>query len=165
MNIFYVTLFCIFIFSNANSTEKPKNNAIDSSTIKLDYYKYNSNKFTKDSVVALVSRAYEFGQGNDKFCSPEVSLTNLGGIGIRIVVISIYFKKNSTTVGSTITRMSIDPYDSTTRGFYQLNSRNCDDITGEARVDVCILRNGKDCSSDVIFADSGKIPLQRILNN
>lgn len=149
----------------ANSTENKKINTNESNSVKSEASNNIRDKMDKESVVVLISRAYEFGQGNDKFCSPEVSVTNLGGVGVRMVAISIFFKKNNKTIGSTITRMSIDPRDTTTRGYYQLQSKNCDDITGFGRVDVCILRNGKDCSENSIFADSGKIPLTKIKNN
>ena len=149
----------------ANSTENKKINTNESNSVKSEASNNIRDKMDKESVVVLISRAYEFGQGNDKFCSPEVSVTNLGGVGVRMVAISIFFKKNNKTIGSTITRMSIDPRDTTTRGYYQLQSKNCDDITGVGRVDVCILRNGKDCSENSIIADSGKIPLTKIKNN
>lgn len=155
-------LTCFLILPDANSTEKPKNKTIYSNNINSESNTDNSKTIiNKDSIIVLIPRAYEFGQGNEKFCSPEISVTNLGSVGVRIIAVSIYFKKNGITIGSTISRISIDPNDTTTRGYYQLNTKNCDDITGQARVEVCFLRNGKDCSTDVIFADSGKITLQK----
>jgi hypothetical protein len=159
---FIASLFFSCIFTVANSTEKPINNIIDSTVKKSESLNNNNDRMNKESIVILISRAYEFGQGNDKFCSPEISATNLGGIGVRIIAVSIFFRKNNKNIGSAITRMSIDPRDTTTRGYYQLQSKNCDEITGVGRIDVCILRNGKDCSEDAFFADSGKIPLERI---
>jgi len=159
-------IICFCIFFEANGTEKnQRNNAAISAAIKQDFTDYFSTQMDKDSIVALVSRAYEFGQGAEKFCSPEVSISNLGGVGVRMISVSIFYKKNNSHIGSSISRMSIDPRDTTTRGYYQLETKSCNGITGFARVDVCVLRSGKDCSGDVVFADSGKIPLQLIKND
>jgi hypothetical protein len=159
-------LFCFCILFGANATEKKQNIATNSSAaIKQDFVDYFTAKMDRDTIVALVSRAYEFGQGAEKFCSPEVSISNLGSVGVRMISVSIFYKKNNSHIGSSISRMSIDPRDTTTRGYYQLETKSCNGITGLARVDVCVLRSGKDCSGDVVFADSGKIPLQIIKND
>jgi hypothetical protein len=159
-----ILLYLSVIFA-ANSTEKQNDNKFKSYEKSLSSLESSFDKMDSQSIIILISRAYVFGQGNDRFCSPEISVTNLGNVGVRIIAVAIYFRKNNKNIGSSITRMSIDPRDTTTRGYYQLNTINCDDIIGVGRVDVCILRNGKDCEQNAIFADTGKIPLHKFEKN
>ena len=160
-----VIILYIFVIFAANSAEKQNDNKFKSYEKSLKSFESSFDKMDSQSILILISRAYVFGQGNDRFCSPEISVTNLGNVGVRIIAVAIYFRKNNQDIGSSITRLSIDPRDTTTRGYYQLKSINCDDIIGVGRVDVCILRNGKDCHANAVFADTGKIPLHKFEKN
>lgn len=158
-----IIIFLLYfsISFGASSAEKQNKNSIDKYENSLGSLESSFDKMDNQSILISISRAYVFGQGNDRFCSPEISVTNLGNVGIRIIAVAIYFRKNKKNIGSSIARMNIDPRDTLTNGFYQLKSMNCDDIIGIGRVDVCYLRDGKDCEENAIFADTGKIPLHK----
>jgi len=119
--------------------------------------------FPRDAIVAVIARAYEFGTGRDRFCSPEIAMFNLNNKGVRVVVFAAaYFRTIdgiTRHVGQTHGRFSIEPNGITTRGFFQLDTDDCDGIKAYAKITVCLMRDGSDCTGKVRFSDSGKIPL------
>jgi hypothetical protein len=162
MKIIITILLYFSVICGANSAEKQNKNGFQEYEASLGSLESSFDRMTNQSILISISRAYVFGQGNDRFCSPEITVTNLGNVGVRIIAVAIYFRKNKKNIGSSITRLNIDPRDTLTIGFYQLQSMNCDDIIGIGRVDVCYLRDDTDCEENAIFADTGKIPLHKL---
>jgi hypothetical protein len=118
--------------------------------------------FPKDAIVVVISRAYEYGSGKDRFCSPDITVTNFSKKGVKSLIFAAsYFQTingKRRPVGQSHGKYSIEPNDASTRGFYQLETDSCRDITAYGRVTVCTMRDGSDCTDNVRLSDSGRIP-------
>jgi hypothetical protein len=118
--------------------------------------------FPKEAIVIVISRAYEYGSGKDRFCSPDITVTNLSNVGVKSLIFAAsYFQTINGArrlVGQSHGKYSIEPNDASTRGFYQLETDSCRDITSYGRVTVCTMRDGRDCTYNVRLSDSGRIP-------
>jgi hypothetical protein len=118
------------------------------------------------SIIVSVRRAYVFGQGRDRYCSPEISVFNQANKSVSIVMIAAEYTQTlngvSRKVGNTHTRFTIDPGDTVVTGFYRLSTDSCENITARASVSVCLWRDRSECHDRVVFSDSGQIPMQDI---
>jgi hypothetical protein len=118
--------------------------------------------FPKEAIVIVISRAYEYGSGKDRFCSPDITVTNFSKVGVKSLIFAAsYFQTINGArrpVGQSHGKYSIEPNDASTRGFYQLETDSCRDITAYGRVTVCTMRDGRDCTDNVRLSDSGRIP-------
>jgi hypothetical protein len=116
------------------------------------------------SIIVSVRRAYVFGQGRDRYCSPEISVFNQASKSISIVMIAAEYTQTlngvAKKVGNTHTRFNVDPGDTVVTGFYRLSTDTCDNITARASVSVCLWRDRSECHDRVVFSDSGQIPMQ-----
>jgi hypothetical protein len=121
-----------------------------------------AEKFPKDVIVIVISRAYEYGSGKDRFCSPDITVTNFSKKGVKSLIFTAsYFQTINGTrrpIGRSHGKYSIEPNDAATRGFYQLETDTCRDITAYGRVTLCTMRDGSDCTDNVKLSDSGRIP-------
>jgi hypothetical protein len=115
------------------------------------------------SIIVVVRRAYVFGNGNERYCSPEISVFNQANKAISIVMIAAEYTQTrngvARKVGNTHTRFSVDPGETISTGFYHLAADSCDNITAKASVSVCLWRDRSECHDRVVFSDSGQIPL------
>jgi hypothetical protein len=118
------------------------------------------------SIIVSVRRAYVFGQGPDRYCSPEISVFNQANKSVSMVMIAAEYTQtlNGVTrkVGNTHTRFTIDPGDTVVTGFYRLSTASCENITARASVSVCLWRDRSECHDRVVFSNSGQIPMQDI---
>ncbi len=118
------------------------------------------------SIVVSIRRAYVFGQGPDRYCSPEISVFNQANKGVSIVMIAAEYTQTldgtARKVGNTHTRFTIDPGDTVVTGFYRLSAKSCDNITARASVSVCLWRDRSECYDRVVFSDSGQIPMHEV---
>jgi len=118
--------------------------------------------YPRDGIVIVISRAYEYGSGKNQFCSPDITVTNFSKIGVKSIIFAAsYFQTINGArkeVGQSHGRYSIEANDASTRGFYQLETDSCRDITAYGRVTLCVMRDGRDCIDSVRLSDSGRIP-------
>jgi hypothetical protein len=119
--------------------------------------------YPNDAIIAVISRAYEFGSGKSKFCSPDITITNLSSVGVKTLIFTaVYFQTVngvSRHVGQSHGKYSLEPNDAVTRSFYQLETSSCDRIVAYGQVTACFMRNGVDCSGKFRASDAGKIPV------
>jgi len=118
--------------------------------------------YPKEGIVVVISRAYEYGSGKNQFCSPDITVNNFSRIGVKSLIFAAsYFQTINGVrrqVGQSHGKYSIEPNDAATRGFYQLETDSCKDITAYGRVTLCLMRDGRDCTDVVRLSDSGRIP-------
>jgi len=118
------------------------------------------------SIIVAVRRAYVFGQGRDRYCSPEISVFNQANRAVSTIMIAAEYTQtvNGVTrkVGNTHTRFTLDAGDTVSTGFYRLATDSCDQITARASVSVCLWRDRSECQDRVVFSDSGQIPMLAI---
>jgi hypothetical protein len=121
--------------------------------------------YPNDAIIAVISRAYEFGSGKSKFCSPDITITNLSNVGVKNLIFTAFYFQTvngvSRHVGQSHGRYSLAPNDAVTRSFYQLETSSCDGIVAYGKVTACFMRTGVDCSDKFRASDSGKIPLYK----
>lgn len=115
------------------------------------------------SIIVVIRRAYVFGSGADRFCSPEVTVYNQANKGVAVLMVAAeYFQnRNGVTrrVGSTHNRFTVDPNENVSVGFNRLSTDSCDGVYAKASVSVCLWRDRSGCEDRVVFSDSGQLPL------
>jgi len=120
------------------------------------------------SIIVVVRRAYVFGTGPDRFCSPEITVYNQANKGVSILMVAAeYFQtRNGATrrVGSTHSRFTVDPNENVSIGFNRLATDSCDGVVARASVSVCLWRDRSGCEDRVVFSDSGQLPLLDLRN-
>jgi hypothetical protein len=115
------------------------------------------------AILVFINRAYTFGSGTGRFCSPEISVFNQANRGVSHLMVAIEFYQPRQgvvrRVGSTHTRFALDPGQTASVGFARLSTDNCNDIIARASVSACLWRDRSTCDDRVVFSDSGQIPL------
>ena len=115
------------------------------------------------AILVFINRAYTFGGGAGRFCSPEISVFNQANLGVSHLMVAIEFFQPRQgvvrRVGSAHTRFSLDPGQTASVGFTRLSTDNCNDIYARASVSACLWRDRSTCDDRVVFSESGQIPL------
>ena len=159
LNLIYFLLLSLITNSCFSEVTKSEQEELFKSALVKEQLAGN---YPKDAIVVVISRAYEYGSGKNQFCSPDITVSNFNNVGVKSLIFAAsYFQTINGTrkqVGQSHGKYTIEPNDATTRGFYQLETESCRDITAYGRVTLCLMRDGRDCTDVVKLSDSGRIP-------
>lgn len=115
------------------------------------------------SIIVTIRRAYVFGSGSQRFCSPEVAVFNQGTKAISVLMVAMDFYQQRSDgvhkVGSTHPRFVVDPGESVMVGFHRLSTDTCEGIYARATTSVCLWRDRSSCEDRVIFSNAGQLPI------